>query len=464
MVGVVVTNKTAIAAAAVLVLMLLILLQITFWQNYSRQEEIGMLSKQLDQVQKQLHEIQQQQRRLVEPESALASLRKPLRKVRMSQPETEDAVPSHSLLHQRKKRISQPIADEEEPLPASTFKEPRQRSQVVRPRVADDQKEITAGDVGAAAEPESSEEKKVYTFPPMNILEQRRRKRFNYTMVGERIAECYFSSRGVRRVLQLSVDDQGMWPGVCTDGGWEKDAEVYFWNSVRDGGHIVEFGSNIGYFSQLFATAVKTAGKGRVTLVEGNPSVFRMLKAGIVHNGDLANYVSLNNNVLSMKDGGFAEFCDRPSYPMNGYLVLPDRDCHTDKGFDSLPARTVKVPQRTAASFFEFPPSKYTLVKVDVDHAEGLVWKSMLQYMKETGEKFPHVTAELNARRSYESTMTFDAIVNSMYELYGKVGVQHGTECVEKTRRDRVWQMPKVWSDVTACLRADGQYSPRSNR
>ena len=155
-------------------------------------------------------------------------------------------------------------------------------------------------------------------------------------------------------------------------------------------------------------------------------------------------------NVVLAPDGGnnTARFCVIPDRPLNGFVVLSEAskmDCISN----ALHGTMVTIPARPASSFFTMDLAKYSLVKVDVDWAEGVVWESLAAMMRSQSKLLPLVTVELNPGRNRHMTML--QILESMEALYGEVGMVKGSRCVKVSIRDPQWTVP---DDKIACLRS----------
>ena len=216
----------------------------------------------------------------------------------------------------------------------------------------------------------------------------------------------------------------------------EWEMEQYYLGAVPEGGTIVEMGSNIGYFTQMFAQRFNTR---HIIGIEANPLVFELLSSGMDASFSRNQWTTVN--VVLAPDGGnaTAQFCVLPDRPLNGFVVLNEKseqDCHSK----ILHGTIETLPARPASSFFTMDLAKYSLVKVDVDWAEGVVWESLAAMMRSQSKLLPLVTVELNPGRNRHMTML--QILESMESLYGVVGMVKGTRCVHVPIRDPQWTVP----------------------
>ena len=274
--------------------------------------------------------------------------------------------------------------------------------------------------------------------------------RSSYLYLGNERALCRSNLNGITRKLFVSTLDKGMMPAICNNGdslftGWEWEMEKYYLGAIPHGGTIIEMGSNIGYFTQMFGQRFNTK---HIIGIEANPLVFELLSSGMDASFSRNQWTTVN--VVLAPDGGkaTARFCVRPDRPLNGFVVLsdtPDQDCLGQEPG----ARIETLSARTASSFFTLDLLKYSLVKVDVDWAEGVVWESLAAMMRSQSQLLPLVTVELNPGRNRHMTML--QILESMEALYGEVGMVKGSRCVKVPIRDPQWTVP---DDKIACLRS----------
>ena len=272
----------------------------------------------------------------------------------------------------------------------------------------------------------------------------------SYLYLGNARALCRSHLHGVVRRLFVSTLDKGMMPAICNNGdslytGWEWEMEQFYLGAVPQGGTIVEMGSNVGYFTQMFAQRFNTR---HIVGIEANPLVFELLSSGMDASFSRTQWTTVN--VVLAPDGGnnTARFCVIPDRPLNGFVVLSEAskmDCISN----ALHGTMVTIPARPASSFFTLDLEQYSLVKVDVDWAEGVVWESLAAMMRNQSKLLPLVTVEVNPDRNRH--MKYFQILESMESLYGEVGMVNGGRCVHVSIKDPQWI---AFGDKIACLQS----------
>jgi len=278
---------------------------------------------------------------------------------------------------------------------------------------------------------------------------------------------CVMTSNGITRYMYVNLDDHILLRAMCGQegGSWEDHLEHYYSrNHVKNNGGIVEFGANVGYFTQYFANAMQPF--SHLLAVEASPQTFALLHAGMTRNGGSGKHTELNAVLVPEGSGSTAFFCIRKHFPLNNMILRDNSTAERERCAvgewkngdaewrrDTDPGVVVEVAAVVPSSLFPDDLRSYALVKVDTDWAEGVVWESLAKLMKDRGQRFPHITVETNWNRCLKGHMCAEQIVLSMMELYGKVGRIENSWCIESSLQDfKQLDDRGSSSDVIACV------------
>jgi FkbM family methyltransferase len=102
------------------------------------------------------------------------------------------------------------------------------------------------------------------------------------------------------RFLYVDGHDTSLSPSILLRRRWEPGVTRLFCRMVRAGDHVLEVGSNIGWYALLAAERVGP--KGRVSAFEPNPRAFELLHTNVFVNG-LWERCCLDRRALSDHDG-----------------------------------------------------------------------------------------------------------------------------------------------------------------
>jgi|GEM_PF-577404 len=144
--------------------------------------------------------------------------------------------------------------------------------------------------------------------------------------------------------------------------GYEREIIPFFEAILSDGLHVVDIGANIGLYTVLAAKLVGNSGK--VLAVEPVPSIFRLLFSNIKRNG-LEN-VFIFDGVVASQNGDYnLNFVEgSPEYSSLAKIVHP----HAPNNI-----KQITVPGETLDNLVRINGLNPSLVKIDVEGAEGLV-------------------------------------------------------------------------------------------
>lgn len=97
--------------------------------------------------------------------------------------------------------------------------------------------------------------------------------------------------------MWLDANDRLTTPWIVEHGSWEPDISALLRRLLAPGGHFVDVGANIGYFSVLAAGIV--GARGSVLSVEPEPTTVRILRANLWRNGC--------DNAVALRMAAYAE-------------------------------------------------------------------------------------------------------------------------------------------------------------
>jgi FkbM family methyltransferase len=130
---------------------------------------------------------------------------------------------------------------------------------------------------------------------------------------------------------------------------------------VRKGDTVLDIGANIGYYTLILARQIGHS--GRVFAFEPDPENFALLKKNVAANG--YNNVILVNAALSDHRGTLKLYlCEENRGDLRIYSSGDDR-------------RAIEVPAITADDYLAEHSAEATLVKMDVQGAEGRVLRGL---------------------------------------------------------------------------------------
>ena len=157
---------------------------------------------------------------------------------------------------------------------------------------------------------------------------------------------------------------------------YEPHTTTFLRRALRPGALFVDVGASHGYFTLIAAALVGPA--GRVIAFEPNPDVAAQLDAHIAANG-FADRVAVRREALADAPATDREFFVSQDAANSGLSTLTPSDSEIANGLLSL-AHTVHVRVdtfdrwRRAAGL-----ARIDLVKIDTEHAEGLVVSGMAE-------------------------------------------------------------------------------------
>lgn len=114
------------------------------------------------------------------------------------------------------------------------------------------------------------------------------------------------------------------------NGYWEIGVTEFIAQNVKKGMHVLDVGSNYGYFSLLMASLV--GNKGKVYALDANPHLCNLLRKSIKVNG-FKKQITLFNKAISDEPCNTKKFVFNDSTPMNGSLAEDKSNCAIENKF-----------------------------------------------------------------------------------------------------------------------------------
>jgi FkbM family methyltransferase len=204
--------------------------------------------------------------------------------------------------------------------------------------------------------------------------------------------------------------------------GFERDLIAFFNVILHPGQHFVDIGANIGLYTVL--TAKLVGDSGIVLAAEPAPNVFRLLTCNIKRN-ELKNIILFNGVVTSQSGSNSLNFVeDSPEYSSLGAIVHP----HAPNNI-----KQVTVPGETLDNLVRINGLKPSLVKIDVEGAEGLVLSGADAVLKTWR---PIILSELDDRLLKELNWDSQKVISLLESYQYKIFDAHnGIEIKTSTIR-----------------------------
>jgi len=233
--------------------------------------------------------------------------------------------------------------------------------------------------------------------------------------MGSNILMCYVSAIG--RHLFVSSLDHGMTPHLCAGRGWEGETTMALQRLVQPGMSVIDVGSNVGWFTFLFANWV---GKGgRVLALEAQPATYRLLawsleiagynqgwnrpdrKPASIAQGDVTavNVAAFDNDNASLR------ITFDPERPLNNHLDI--------LGEKTAPSSTSVSGMMIATLAETYLNGKVDLIKIDVEGAEAQAYAGMRALFKNNPNIV--VVMEVNTYRSKTKSVDPQPFYKTIY-------------------------------------------------
>lgn len=168
----------------------------------------------------------------------------------------------------------------------------------------------------------------------------------------------------------VDTRDISLTPHILLDGYWEMWITNVFINLVEDGMNIVEIGTNVGYYSLIFASKVGESGK--LFAFEANPQIFDMLHQTIEINGFL-NRVELVNKAI-MNSSGKISFNILKRHHGSGSIVKFS-DEHLERSRDEI--EIIDIDTISLDEYFNNRDIKIDIIKIDAEGSEPYIFDGM---------------------------------------------------------------------------------------
>lgn len=221
---------------------------------------------------------------------------------------------------------------------------------------------------------------------PRHAAEQMIRDSCQSTYLGDKEVLCRILGKFK---FFLRSDDHGFSPHLIQDGYWEYWLTQFMARVVQPGNSVIDIGANVGYYSVLLADLVGS--NGRLTAVEPNPLIFKLLQKNLQVNGFAAHSIALNmamtRDVSSASTAFFVPFNE----PKNGRLVFGGED------IDFLRQHGDVFDVRLGVLTPEDVPT-VDFIKIDVEGAELDVLDSLSDIIE---RHHPQIICEVNFARGY---------------------------------------------------------------
>lgn len=208
-----------------------------------------------------------------------------------------------------------------------------------------------------------------------------------------------------RYSLLLDANDVGFTPNLVADGFWEPGISVTLKSLLRPGMTAIDIGANVGYYSLLMADVVGES--GRVIAIEPNPALGGLLRETMRING-LTTRVIVHDVAVSDVAGSF-DFIVPPGRPLNSRLLLDEWRGTVDERY------VQKVRIETADELLR-ECDVVDVIKIDVEGAEHLVFKGLLQ----TIARNPSLTilVEYNFARHAQAASMLATVVDCGFDVH----------------------------------------------
>lgn len=168
----------------------------------------------------------------------------------------------------------------------------------------------------------------------------------------------------------LDTRDISLGPHIILDGNWEMWITNVFMNMVKDGMNIIEIGTNIGYYSVIFASKIGESGK--LFAFEANPRIFDMLYQTIEVNGFL-NRVELVNKAVTDSSGNIS-FSMLKNHHGSGSIVTFS-DEHLERSREEV--ETINVDTISLDEYFNNRDINIDIIKIDAEGSEPYIFDGM---------------------------------------------------------------------------------------
>lgn len=192
-------------------------------------------------------------------------------------------------------------------------------------------------------------------------------------------------------LLAVDPEDKGFTPHAMKDGYWEAWISAWMSRQFHDTDVFIDVGANMGYYTQFAAARDIT-----VHAFEPQKKLCALIEKSSEYNLLHSTLVRVHNMAVGASNG-FIELSVPEHHGMNASIT---HDSYSPSGkyeryqvemctLDSLPFSIFAKPEGTVAR---------TLVKIDVEGAEGEVWKGM-QRMVELLKQSLTIVMEFNWAR-----------------------------------------------------------------
>lgn len=196
--------------------------------------------------------------------------------------------------------------------------------------------------------------------------------------------------------LKMFVDprDRSISPHLMMEGHWEPRTTEVMVDRMRHGMVAIDVGANLGYFTLLLAALCGT--RGRVLSFEPVPALARKVEASLLVNG-YQDRVDFHEQVLGARDGDTVNLLLSTEHPGGTQItsLTPDGG---PRFMQATTRRLDGIPGALDA----------TLVKIDAEGAEELIWQGMTAMI--AGSKLRHVIMEFSPSSYHDSTGLLDSV------------------------------------------------------
>jgi FkbM family methyltransferase len=169
--------------------------------------------------------------------------------------------------------------------------------------------------------------------------------------------------------MYVDLRDTGFAPHLMFEGFWEYWITDFIWRNVKLGDVALDLGANHGYYTLLLSDLV--GHEGEVHAFEPNPRLGELLHRNVALNG-FWNVARIRAEAVSDRNGGTARFIVPLRDPKNAHLVPSERSFPPN--LDPERYALHEVPLTTLD---EAVPGQAHFLKIDVEGAEGAVWRGM---------------------------------------------------------------------------------------
>ncbi len=174
----------------------------------------------------------------------------------------------------------------------------------------------------------------------------------------------------------LDTRDISLCPHIILDGNWEMWITNVFTNLVKDGMNIVEIGTNIGYYSVIFASKIGESGK--LFAFEANPRIFEMLHQTVEINGFL-NRVELVNKAVTDSSGKIS-FSILKRHHGSGSIVTFSEE-HLERSREEV--EIINVDTISLDEYFNNRDIKIDVIKIDAEGSEPYIFDGMRKLIED---------------------------------------------------------------------------------